>query len=173
MIKLTENYQTVTYDFTKMKNKKTIKPFETKIKKEDPIAVAVKEPFMKEVLKEVTKYSILITPLFLSKKALAQESTGFPMLDKAHGIDILPKEFVDIIIQIIMGCGVVGVGFAIICLMAAGGYRMIGQTDKARLWSMDIIKGLGQVLLAPVIILILVTIVSLVFRNIPALENFF
>jgi uncharacterized membrane protein YdfJ with MMPL/SSD domain len=115
---------------------------------------------------------LVILPLLITPHAHAQK-IGFPQLDKAHGLEILPPEIMDILIEIIIAAGVLGVAFAILCLMIAGGYRMIGQSMKAQNWSTDIIKGLGQVLLAPVIILILVTITSLVFRNVPGLDLFF
>lgn len=145
-------------------------------------------PFIQAVVKEVNqqplivkkrfiqlmqKTQLLLIPFISTTQVHAEERITFPLLEKAYGLDILPDEVVTIIIQLIIGCGILGVAFAILCFMIAGGYRMIGQADKARMWSVDIIKGLGQILLAPVIILLLVTITSLVFRNIPGLDLFF
>lgn len=147
------------------------------------------QPFMQAMIKEVSnqpyivqkklvrllqKTQLLLAPFLVAPKAHAEGGDiQFPILEKAYGLDILPDEVVNILIQLIVGCGILGVAFAILCLMIAGGYRMIGQTDKARLWSVDIIKGLGQILLAPVIILLLVTVTALIFRNIPGLDTFF
>jgi hypothetical protein len=127
----------------------------------------------KKFIKLLQRTQLLIAPLLIAPKAHAEENINFPLLEKAYGLDILPDEIVTILIQLIIGCGILGVAFAILCLMIAGGYRMIGQSDKAQMWSVDIIKGLGQVLLAPVIILLLVTVTALVFRNIPGLDIFF
>ena len=122
---------------------------------------------------KILRNSYLVAlPLLITPQAHAQK-IGFPQLDKAQGLDILPPEVMDILIQLIIAAGILGVAFAILCLMVAGGYRMIGQSAKAQNWSTDIIRGLGQVLLAPVIILILVTITSLVFKNVPGLDLFF
>lgn len=116
---------------------------------------------------------LLVIPLLTTQKAHAAGATNIPLFDKAYSLDILPQEIVTILIQLIVAAGILGVAFAMLCLMVAGGYRMIGQTDKARNWSSDIIRGLGQILLAPVIILILVTLTSLIFRNVPGLDIFF
>lgn len=127
----------------------------------------------KKFFKLLQKVQFAMVPLMTASKVHAEENINFPLLDKAYGLDILPDEVVTIMIQLIIGCGILGVVFAILCLMIAGGYRMIGQTDKAQMWSVDIIKGLGQVLLSPVIILLLVTLTGLVFKNIPGLDIFF
>lgn len=114
----------------------------------------------------------IILPFLMPMQVHAQ-GEGFPLLEGSEGVELLPPEITELLIQLIVACGVIGVAFAIICLMIAGGYRMVGQTDKARLWSVDIIKGLGQVLLAPVIIFLLVTITGLIFKNVPGLGLFF
>lgn len=108
-------------------------------------------------------------PLLVTSKAHA----NYPLLDGSYESKILPSEIVDILKEIILAAGVIGVLFAILLLMISGGYRMIGQRDKAQSWSKDIIGGLGMVLLSPVIILILVTLTSLIFRNVPGLDIFF
>lgn len=138
------------------------------------IELAIKEVnqlsfIQKRKLQHLLTLSLLLIPSQVS----AQEDIKFPLLKKAYGLDILPDDIVTILIELIIGCGIIGVALSILCLMIAGGYRMLGQTDKARTWSVDIIKGLGQILLAPVIILILVTVTGLVFHNIPGLELFF
>lgn len=145
-------------------------------------------PFINDIVKEVKqqplrvqkKFYRLLTgvqafaiPMMAATKAHAQENIDFPLLEKAYGLDILPDEIVTILVQVIIGCGILGVAFAMICLMVAGGYRVMGNRDKASTWSEDIIKGLGQILLAPVIILILVTLTGFMFQNIPGLDIFF
>lgn len=122
---------------------------------------------------KILRNSYLVAlPLLITPQAHAQK-IGFPKLDEAEGLEILPPEILNILIELIIAAGILGVAFAILCLMIAGGYRMIGQKMKAQSWSTDIITGLGQILLAPVIILILVTVTSLVFRNVPGLDLFF
>ena len=146
------------------------------------------QPFLETMVKEVKRQPYIvqkkfiqlmqmvqigIAPFLATPKAYAAEHIRFPILDKAYGLDILPDEVVDLLIQIIVGCGILGVAFAMLCFMIAGGYRMIGQVDKARTWSVDIIKGLGQVLIGPAIILVLASIVGLIFHNIPGLNIFY
>ena len=91
--------------------------------------------------------------------------TNFPLLEKSHGIELLPPEVIDILKQLILAFGTVSVALAILFLMGAGIYRMIGNERKAREWSVNVIKGFGQVLLAPVIILILTTLTALIFKT--------
>jgi len=146
-------------------------------------------PFIEELTKEVTlltkkaqhqfytklkKLSLMIIPLLAPTKIThAQEITSFPLLEKSHGIELLPPEVIDILKQLILAFGTVSVALAILFLMGAGVYRMIGNERKAREWSVNVIKGFGQVLLAPVIILILTTLTALIFKNVRGLDAFF
>jgi len=146
-------------------------------------------PFIEELTKEVKllpkkvqirfytklkKLSLLIIPILASTKIThAQEITNFPLLEKSHGIELLPPEVIDILKQLILAFGTVSVALAILFLMGAGVYRMIGNERKAREWSVNVIKGFGQVLLAPVIILILTTLTALIFKNVRGLDAFF
>lgn len=145
--------------------------------------------FIEELTKEVTmqpkkiqqrfyaklkKLSLLIIPILAPVKiAHAQEMTGFPLLEKSQGIELLPPEIIDILKQLILAFGTVSVALAILFLMGAGVYRMIGNERKASEWSVNVIKGFGQVLLAPVIILILTTLTALIFKNVHGLNMFF
>jgi len=116
----------------------------------------------------------MIIPLLAPTKITqAQEITSFPLLEKSHGIELLPPEVIDILKQLILAFGTVSVALAILFLMGAGVYRMIGNERKAREWSVNVIKGFGQVLLAPVIILILTTLTALIFKNVRGLDAFF
>lgn len=165
-----DSFRCVTFVHEREKKEDMYAPFlRTMVKEVNQQPLAVKRKFVKLL----QKAQLLLMPLLLTHKVHAQENIDFPLLEKAYGLDILPDEVVTILIQMITACGIIGVAFAIICLMIAGGYRMIGQTDKARLWSVDIIKGLGQILLAPVIILLLVTITGFMFKNIPGLSAFY
>lgn len=146
-------------------------------------------PFIEELTKEVNllpkkarhrfysklkRLSLLIIPILAPTKIThAQEMTNFPLLEKSHGIELLPPEVIDILKQLILAFGTVSVALAILFLMGAGVYRMIGNERKAREWSVNVIKGFGQVLLAPVIILILTTLTALIFKNVRGLDAFF
>lgn len=128
------------------------------------------EPVTKEsttsILFKTKRLSLLIIPILAPTKIThAQEMTNFPLLEKSHGIELLPPEVIDILKQLILAFGTVSVALAILFLMGAGIYRMIGNERKAREWSVNVIKGFGQVLLAPVIILILTTLTALIFKT--------
>ena len=123
----------------------------------------------------ILKTSMVAIPLMMvSNRASAQMvAVDMGILDKAKGLDILPTEILQLLTQIIVACGILGVLLSMICLMIAGGLRMMMQTDKARKWSVDIIKGLGQILLAPLAIGVLVTLTSLVLGGIDGLSLFY
>jgi len=145
-------------------------------------------PFIQAAAKEVKQYPLItqrkifqlltaaqigLSSLVVTTEAHAEERIQFPILEKAYELDILPSEIVNLLIQMIIGCGILAVAFAMLCFMIAGTYAMIGQVDKARTWSVNIIKGLGQVLVGPAIILLLTTLAGLIFRNVPGLDIFF
>lgn len=125
--------------------------------------------------KLILQTSIAVIPLMaVSNQASAQTvAVDMGILDKAKGLDILPTEILQLLTQLIVACGILGVLLSILCLMIAGGLRMTMQTDKAKRWSTDIIKGLGQILLAPLVIATLVTLTSLILGNIDGLSLFY
>lgn len=136
--------------------------------------VRSQSPYMQNrFFKTVQRTLLLSLPLLISTKAHAQMPVGFPILEKSSQSNIIPSEIEEILMQLILAAGGLAVALAMLCLIVAGVYRMLGQTQKAQKWSVDIIKGLGQVLLAPIVILILVSLASLVFKNVPGLERFF
>lgn len=146
-------------------------PFISNLTKEvNTLPVKKKKKFYK--ILQTTSIT-LISMIFSTKNALAQQMSNYPLLSNSKELELLPPEIVDILKQLILTCGTVSVALAIIFLMGAGIYRMIGNKAKAREWTVDIIKGFGQVLLAPVIILILASLTALVFKNVRGLEAFF
>lgn len=149
------------------------KPISTFI--EEVVKEVSRQPsyIQKRFIKTALKTLLLSLPLLATTKAHAQTPVGFPILEKSSQSSIIPTEISGILMEIIFAAGALSVALAMLCLIVAGVYRMIGQTEKAQKWSVDIIKGLGQVLLAPIVILVLVTLASLVFKNVPGLERFF
>lgn len=143
-------------------------------------------PFMEDVAREVKmltkkkqkKFKKLITVSlgiilpFISTEMASAQTMDFPMVG-GGGNEFLPPEIMKILVQLILALGIFGVLLAMGALMAVGAYRMVGNQSKAVAWSKNIIGGLGQVLLAPVIILILTSIVVLLFGNIPQLSIFY
>ena len=125
--------------------------------------------------KLILQTSITVIPLMMvSNRANAQMvAVDMGILEKAKGLDVLPTEILQLLTQLIVACGILGVLLSMLCLMMAGGFRMMGNTDKAKRWSVDIIKGLGQILLAPLAIATLVTLTSLILGNIDGLSLFY
>lgn len=95
------------------------------------------------------------------------------IIDKMTQVGILPVEIIDMLVNIVITCGILGVLLAMICLIIAGGFRMIGQLERAKKWSVDVIKGLGQIMLAPLIIFLLVMITNYILGGIDGLDLFY
>lgn len=123
-------------------------------------------PFVPSFLQRQTQ-----VPAYADQQQMIQTSAS--IVDQVKGLDILPPEIVDILIKLVIACGILGILLAMICLVASGALRMIGQREKASSLTRDTIKGLGQVLLAPVIVIILVTITSLALGGIDGLNLFY
>ncbi len=96
------------------------------------------------------------------KKSLTQTLTVFtsflalthPAIAATKG---LPPEIDAAMLKIQLICLGISAGLAVICLMLAGMFKMLGLSTKAETWTWDIIKGLVQVLVAPVVVGIIVT----------------
>jgi uncharacterized membrane-anchored protein len=73
-------------------------------------------------------------------------------------------------IQIIC-LGLVG-GVATICLMLAGALKVVGLGERAKSWSTEILKGTLQVVSAPVVVWLLITIIKGILSPLPGFQNF-
>lgn len=128
----------------------------------------------KKILKYLRALSVsMIAILNIPEEAQAQTLKGYPLMGDSTTSELIPAEIMDILKQIILACGTVSVSLACIFLMISGIYWMIGNKVKSRQWTEDIVKGLGLVTLAPVTILLLIKLVSLIFKNTPVLGAFF
>jgi hypothetical protein len=61
---------------------------------------------------------------------------------------------------------------ATLSLMAAGALRIVGLGEKAKAWSMEILKGMIQVISAPVVVWLIVTILKGILSPLPGYQNF-
>lgn len=107
----------------------------------------------------VTATSFLVLPL----RSMAQSSIPTTLPKTATG---MPPELLDLMIKLL----VISVGFAVtlamILLVGAGVMKMFRQKKEADAWTVDIIKGLIQVLVAvPVVFLIYYIAISLFSGN--------
>lgn len=115
----------------------------------------------------------LVVVLQTSEKTQAQTLQVYQSEGMSMKSDLLPPEITDILKQLILACEGVAILLACIFLIISGIYWMMGNKTKSKQWTEDIIKGLGLTVLAPVTIMLLVKIVSIVFKNTPVLEGFF
>lgn len=65
----------------------------------------------------------------------------------------------------------IGVAISMSMLAVAGIYRMFKRRDEATEWSVDIVKGLVQVLVAVPIVYVVFTIAQHMFKALPALSG--
>lgn len=95
------------------------------------------------------------------KKSLSQTLTVFvsflTLTHPALATNGLPAEIDAALLKIQLICLGISAGLAVICLMLAGMFKMFGLSSKAQTWTWDIIKGLIQVLVAPVAVGIIVS----------------
>lgn len=76
----------------------------------------------------------------------------------------LPQEMKEIMNQLILICIIVGSGLATLLLVIAGIGKMF-RYSNAKQWSIDILKGLAQVLVAPVLVMTIVYLSFLLFGS--------
>lgn len=95
------------------------------------------------------------------KKSLSQSLTVFTsflaLTHPALATNGLPAEIDAALLKIQLICLGISAGLAVICLMLAGMFKMFGLSSKAQTWTWEIIKGLIQVLIAPVVVGIIVS----------------
>jgi len=95
------------------------------------------------------------------KKSLSQALTVFTSIlaltHPALATNGLPTEIDAALLKIQLICLGLSAGLAVICLMLAGIFKIFGLTSKAHTWTWDIVKGLIQVLVAPVVVGIIVS----------------
>ena len=84
----------------------------------------------------------------------------------------IPTEVESLIQTIQLICLGLVAGLATICLMLAGALKIVGLGEKAKSWSTEIVKGTLQVVSAPVVIWLLITIVKGILSPLPGFQNF-
>lgn len=90
-----------------------------------------------------------------------------PAAATSHTLDtkLIPTDLLDIILQLEIIAVVLGVALANITFVGAGIYRILRKEKISREWSVDIIKGLVQILIAPVFITTIIYIISFLFET--------
>ncbi|MBT2730486.1 hypothetical protein J7E63_27040 [Bacillus sp. ISL-75] len=108
-----------------------------------------------------TASSFMVLPL----KSMANTfpSTGASTLPtKAEGI---PPELLELLLKLLVISVGSAVVFAAILLVAAGVKRMLGNRKESNEWTVDIIKGLVQVMVAVPVVFLIYYVVSLLFSG--------
>jgi ABC-type Fe3+ transport system permease subunit len=107
--------------------------------------------------------SFLISPLRSMATGLpttAQTGTNLP--NSAEG---LPPELFDILIKLLVIAVASAVILAIILLVVAGVMKMFRKKKEANEWTVDIVKGVIQVITAPTVIFLIYFIAHLLFGS--------
>ena len=140
--------------------------------------------FTESMAKEVESYTIKerkklfaitsgILMMILPTTISSQRVSASNLVEVDYTSSLIPSEISTILMELISMAGKIGILVAILMLIVAGFMKMFGQSEKSRKMSKDIIKGFGQVLLAPIIIMILVTITRLLLGGVDGLRPFF
>lgn len=133
--------------------------------------------FLQTYLKEVRaappiqkrKYqSILLKTASVSLSLLVTATPVFAQTSQAT----IPPEVNSLLQTIQIICLGLVAGVATICLMLAGGMRMIGLGEKAKSWSKEILKGTLQVISAPVVVWIIITVIKGLLSPLPGFQSF-
>lgn len=133
--------------------------------------------FLQSCLKEVEAanpkqkkkfYSILLKTASVSLSVLALATPALAQTPQPA----VPGEVDSLLKTIQILCLTLVAGIATLCLMLAGGMRMVGLGEKAKSWSIEILKGTAQVVTAPVVIWLVITLLKALLSPLPGFLNF-
>ncbi|WP_338473382.1 TrbC/VirB2 family protein (plasmid) [Niallia sp. XMNu-256] len=132
------------------------------------------QTYLKEVKvakpKQKRKYqTMILKTLSVSLSVLVFATPAFAQTPQPATI---PTEVESLLQTIQIICLGLVAGVATICLMLAGAMRVVGLGEKAKAWSTEIIKGTLQVISAPVVVWLLITIVKGILSPLPGFQNF-
>jgi hypothetical protein len=109
----------------------------------------------RKIIRFVTATSMTFTSLLATTAPVGAEGSGL-----SPDIDLL-------FVKIQVACVGISASLAVLCLMAAGICRMLKLEKFYKDWTMEIYKGLVQIITAPVAVAILVAIIQMVMRMLP------
>lgn len=129
-----------------------------------------KEEVFKAPKKEQKKYVKLMYQTYLTTLAFLSTTTStFAATSGMYHLD--PEVSRGLLIIQLTCLGIAG-GLATICFMLSGILKMLGLQDKMKNWDQNIIKGLIQVMTAPIIILVITTTIKLLLHLVPGYRAF-
>lgn len=82
----------------------------------------------------------------------------------------VPQDLTDSLMIVIAVIAAMGVATAIISLMIAGMWKMLFGKAKADEWTVSVLKGLAQVIAAPILVAFIVGLFTLLFSNVAAFQ---
>lgn len=160
---LKDTYSTTSYkNVNKNEDNNSLETFIQSIEEE---VKSLPKKRQKKIIKALATIPAMILPFMSSVKTNAQTiQVDFPFLnDKPDSI--IPPEIWDILSQLIASAGKIGFLLSILLIAIAGLMIMFGRREKAVVWISEIIKGYGIILVAPILILLLTTLVYLILGN--------
>jgi len=127
-----------------------------------------KKEVLKAPKKQQKKYVKVLYQTYVTTLALLATTTQTFAATSYH----LPAEVNQGIMTIQLICLALAGGCATICFMMSGILKMLGLQEKMKGWDQNIIKGLVQVMTAPLVILIITTAIKLILHMIPGYRTF-
>jgi hypothetical protein len=115
--------------------------------------------------KKLRKTLTITHTMLVSTLVLAQ-----PTYAAAMAPTNIDPDIVNTLVLLMLTCAGLGVLAAVVGLMAAGVWKMFFGGNQADQWRQNIYRGLGQVILAPVTVALIVGLALLLFSHIPAFQ---
>lgn len=85
-------------------------------------------------------------------------------------VQTIDPDLINTLMILMLSCAGLGVLAAVVGLMMAGVWKMFYGGSQADQWRQNIYRGLGQVLLAPVAVALIVGLALLLFSTLPAFQ---
>ncbi|MEH7374059.1 hypothetical protein [Neobacillus drentensis] len=108
-----------------------------------------------------TASSFLVLPL----KSMAAPLQNMPASTLPNHAEGIPPEILELLLKLLVISVGSAVIFAAILLVAAGVKRMLGNRKESSEWTVDILKGLVQVMVAVPVVFLIYYVVSLLFKG--------
>ncbi len=88
----------------------------------------------------------------------------------ASPVDSVDPDLMNTLLTLMVACVGLSMGAAVIALMLAGTWRMFFGGKQSGEWTINIVKGIAQVLAAPVVVALIAGLFTLLFSGLPAFQ---
>lgn len=116
--------------------------------------------------KKLKKTILATQAVCLSLLALAQPTSAMGINPSIE----VPSEAAQIMVEIMVIVAILGVGATIIGLMLAGLWKAFFGGNQADVWTTNILKGFGQIVVAPAVVSLIVLAANLLFGGLPIFQ---